>query len=198
MIGPRSSMPHLARVLAVLALLPLGSARAEGIGFAAERAFPAAGACYGRRYDADHLARHPGQVVSSIHLSGSSRSLIERRPQADRIDPELDLTLRVVFADGGRAEGEIGCAETGGRIRRCGRGASCAGSFAVDLLPDGRLRLVNDDADSRLAQPVVGAPGFSPDATCRASGRFVPPDAQNRVFLLTRLPLSACGPERRD
>lgn len=57
-------MPRLARLLAVLAVLPLGGARAEGIGFAAERAFPAAGACYGRRYDADHLARHPGQVVS--------------------------------------------------------------------------------------------------------------------------------------
>ncbi|BAU89439.1 hypothetical protein MPPM_0834 [Methylorubrum populi] len=194
-MGPRLSMPQLARFLAVLALLPTGGANAEGSGFAAERAFPVAGACYGRRYDADHIARHPGQVVSAIHLSGSSRGLIRLRPQADRIDPELDLTLRIAFTDGGRAEGEIGCVETGGRIRRCGRGASCAGSFAVDLLPDGRLRIVNDDAESRLDRPVVGAPGFSPDATCRGSGRFVPPDAQNRVFLLTRLPLSACGPQ---
>ncbi len=198
----RLSMPGLASLLAVLARLPLcllvclGGARAQGAGFAAERAFPVAGACYGRHYDADHLARHPGQVVSAIHLSGSSRGLIKLRPQADRIDPELDLTLRIDFADGGRAQGEVGCAETGGRIRRCGRGASCAGSVAVDLLPDGRLRIVNDDADSRLAQPVVREPGFSPDVTCRGKGRFVPPDAQNRVFLLTRLPLSACGPER--
>lgn len=189
-------MPQLARFLVALALLPAGSARAEGVGFAAERAFPVAGACYGRRYDADHLARHPGQVVSAIRLSGSSRGLIALRPQADRIDPELDLTLRVDFTDGGRAEGGIGCAETGGRIRRCGRGASCAGSFAVDLLPDGRLRIVNDDADSRLSEPVVRESGFSPDAACREKGRFVPPDAQNRVFLLARLPLSACGPER--
>jgi hypothetical protein len=62
-------MPQLARFLVALALLPAGSARAEGVGFAAERAFPVAGACYGRRYDADHLARHPGQVVRAIHLS---------------------------------------------------------------------------------------------------------------------------------
>ncbi|CAO4138480.1 hypothetical protein LPLAFNJD_LOCUS203 [Methylorubrum aminovorans] len=192
-------MPNPGRLpLALLAFLPLclGCARAQGIGFAAERAFPVAGACYGRRYDADHLARHPGQVVSAIHLSGSSRGLIGLRPEAGRIDPELGLTLRIAFTDGGRAEGEIGCAEAGGRIRRCGRGASCAGSFAVDLLPDGRLRIVNDDADSRIAEPVVGEPGFSPDAVCRGKGRFVPPDAQNRVFLLTRLPLSACDPKR--
>ena len=190
------------RLLALLAFLPLcllvslGGARAQGIGFAAERAFPVAGACYGRSYDADHLARHPGQVVSAIHLSGSSRGLIGLRPEAGRIDPELGLTLRIAFTDGGRAEGAVGCVEFGGRFRRCGRGASCAGSFAVDRLPDGRLRIVNDDADSRISQPVVGEPGFSPDAVCRGKGRFVPPDAQNRIFLLTRLPLSACGPER--
>lgn len=191
-------MSYRARSLAALALLSVlaGGDRAEGSGFVAERAFPAAGACYGRRYDADHLARHPGQVVTAIHLSGSSRGLIAMRPQAGRVDPELDLRLRIDFADGGRAEGEIGCAEADGRIRRCGRGASCAGDFAVDLLPDGRLRIVNDDAASRVAQPVVAEPGFSPDAACRTKGRFVPPDAQNRVFLLARLPLSACGPQR--
>ncbi|KQQ14612.1 hypothetical protein ASF53_08230 [Methylobacterium sp. Leaf123] len=188
----------LARLLAVLAAFPLlaGGARAEGTGFVAERAFPLAGACYGRHYDADHIARHPGQVVTAIHLSGSSRGLIATRPLADRIDPELDLTLRIAFTDGGQAEGTVGCPESGGRIRRCGRSASCAGDFAVDLLPDGRLRIVNDDADSRIAQPAVAEPGFSPDAACRTKGRFVPPDAQNRVFLLARLPLSACGPKR--
>lgn len=114
---------------------------------------------------------------------------------APRIDPELSLTVRIDFADGGRARGIVGRPEAGGRIRRCGRNADCAGDLAVDRLADGRLRIVNDAA--ALCQP--GAPpGFSLDAVCKAvadparPGRFVPPDAQNRVFLLDRHPLAAC------
>lgn len=174
-------------------LAPATGVRAEG--FAAERAFPVSGACYGRRYEAAHLARHPGQVVTGIRIWGDARSLIALRRAAGPVDPELDLTIRVDFADGGRAEGAVGCPEAGGRIRRCGRNADCAGDVAVDLLPDGRLRIVNDGAAPRApGEP----PGFSPDARCRPvadparPGRFVPPDAQNRVFLLDRQPLAAC------
>ena len=36
-------MPQLARFLVALALLPAGSARAEGVGFAAERELPISG-----------------------------------------------------------------------------------------------------------------------------------------------------------
>jgi len=61
----------------------------------------------------------------------------------------------------------------------------------------GAERIVNDDADSRVAQPVVAEPGFNPDAACRTKGRFVPPDAQHRVFLLARMPFSAFGPKRK-
>ncbi|MEH3143805.1 MAG: hypothetical protein PGN34_00230 [Methylobacterium frigidaeris] len=191
-------MPHPVRS-AVAALLPLilsflpDAAAAQG--FAAERVFPLAGACYGRSYDAAHLARHPGQVVTRIALWGSSRSLIETRRYADRIDPELALTIRVTFTDGRIAEGEIGCFEEAGRIRRCGRNASCSGDVAVEALPDGRLRIVNDGAATR-ADNAPGRQGFSPDASCPSvsrAGRFVPPDAENRTFLLAPLPLADCA-----
>lgn len=185
----------------LLALLAAGHARAQGTapGFVAERAFPVAGACYLRRYEAAHLARHPGQVVTGIRIWGDARGLIALRPEAGRIDPELDLTIRIDFADGGRAQGTVGCPESGGRIRRCGRNASCSGDVAVDLLPDGRLRIVNDGAAPRShGEPA----GFSPDAACRPvadparPGRFVPADTPNRVFLLSRQPLAACTGER--
>lgn len=177
------------------ALLGQGSARAGGL--VAERAFPPAGACYGRRYDAAHLARHPGQVVTGLHLGGSSRDLIRLRAEAGRVDPELTLRLRIDFADGTSSEGEVGCLEERGRIRRCGRNASCAGDFALEALPGGRLAVVNDDAASRMPTTANARAGFSPDAGCPPggrAGRFVPPDAQNRVFHLERLPLAACAP----
>ncbi|KMO41301.1 hypothetical protein VQ02_06025 [Methylobacterium variabile] len=185
----------------MLAAAPVaGGARAAGL--VAERAFPPAGACYARRYDAAHLARHPGQVVTGLHLWGSSRDLIGLRAASGQVDPELTLTLRVDFSDGASAQGKVGCAEVKGRIRRCGREASCSGGFAVEALPDGRLEIVNDDAASREPGSVAARPGFSPDAACPPAGRagrFVPPDAQNRVFRLERLPLAACtepGPGR--
>ena len=136
--------------------------------------------------------------MTAIRIWGEARGLIALRPEAGRIDPELDLTIRVDFTDGGHAQGTVGCPEAGGRIRRCGRNASCSGDLAVDLRPDGRLRIVNDGTAPR----VHGAPaGFSPDAACRPvadparPGRFVPADAPNRVFLLSRQPLAACGAE---
>ena len=190
----RSAAGILAAVLAGAIGLIAPGAHAQG--FVAERTFPVAGACYLRRYEAAHLARHPGQVVTGLRIWGDARSLVALRREAPRIDPELALTIRIDFADGGRAQGAVGCSEAGGRIRRCGRNADCAGDVAVDLLPDGRLRIVNDGTAPR--EP-GDAPGFSPDAVCRAvadpvrPGRFVPPDAQNRVFLLERQPLAACA-----
>lgn len=190
----RSAATALATVSAGAVGLIAPGASAQG--FVAERAFPVAGACYLRRYEAAHLARHPGQVVTGIRIWGDARSLVALRREAHRIDPELALTIGIDFADGGRAQGAVGCPEAGGRIRRCGRNADCAGDVAVDLLPDGRLRIVNDGATAR--EP-GDAPGFSLDAVCRAvadparPGRFVPPDTQNRIFLLDRQPLAACA-----
>ncbi|SFU50558.1 hypothetical protein SAMN02799631_00997 [Methylobacterium sp. 174MFSha1.1] len=180
-------------------LAPMGARAGEVV---AERAFPPAGACYGRHYDAAHLARHPGQVVTGLRLAGSSRDLVRMRAAAGRIDPELTLTLRIDFSDGTSSEGEIGCLEERGRIRRCGRAASCAGDFGLQALPDGRLAIVNDDAASREPGAVAAGAGFSLDAGCPPggrAGRFVPPDAQNRLFRLDRLPVATCaaaGPRR--
>lgn len=176
--------------------LALAGQRAHAGGLVAERAFPVAGACYGRTYDRAHLRRHPGQVVAGITLSGSARSLIADRRLRDRIVPELALTLRVVFADGGVAQGEVGCAEEAGCVARCGRTASCGGDVAVEALPAGRLRLVNDDASGRVAGGAAARPGFSPEGGCPPAaqpGRFVPPDAENRVFVLAPLPAAACA-----
>lgn len=174
----------------------LGAAGAAAQGLVAERAFPVEGACYGRAYDAAHLSRQPGQVVATIAVWGSSRSLIAARRHARRVDPELALTLRVVFTDGRVAQGEIGCVEENGRVTRCGRLASCGGDFAVGGLPDGRLRLVNDDASPLDPDDARRPRGFSPDGECRRDvrlGSFVPPDAENRVFLLARWPAAACA-----
>ena len=176
--------------------LALVGARAHAEGFVAERAFPVAGACYGRTYDRAHLGRHLGQVVAGITLSGSARSLIADRRLRDRITPELTLTLRVVFADGTVAQGEVGCVEAAGRIARCGRTASCGGDVAVEALSAGRLRLVNDDASGRAGGGISAQPGFSAEGGCppaAQAGRFVPPDAQNRVFVLAPLPAAACA-----
>lgn len=169
---------------------------AHADGFVAERVFPLGGACYGRVYDQAHLNRHPGQVVAAMFLSGSSRSLVADRSLADRIEPELALDMRVVFADGGVAQGGIGCTEENGRIARCGILASCGGDFAVEAMPDGALRLHNDDANGPGTPTSAAAGhGFSPDGGCppaAAAGRFVPPDAENRTFVLRRLPMTDC------
>ena len=186
---------HLRLILCACACLALAGTRARAGDLVAERAFPVTGACYGRTYDRAHLDRHPGQVVAGITLSGSARTLIADRRLRDRIVPELALTLRVVFADGGVAQGEVGCVEEAGRVARCGRTASCGGDVAVEALPDGRLRLVNDDASGRAAGGVSARPGFSPEGGCppgTQAGRFVPPDAENRIFVLARLPAAAC------
>lgn len=181
---------------AACACLALAGARAQAEGIVAERVFPVTGACYGRTYDRAHLSHHPGQVVAGITLSGSSRTLIADRRLRDRIVPELALTLRVVFTDGAVAQGDVGCAEEGGRVARCGRTASCGGDVAVEALPDGRLRLVNDDASGRAAGGIAARPGFSLEGGCPPAGqegRFVPPDGENRVFVLAPLPAVACA-----
>lgn len=183
------------------AALGLWSAGAVAEPLVAERGFPVEGACYGRVYDAAHLGRHAGQVVAGMHLWGSSRSLVADRRFAGRIEPELALTMRITPRDGRPLQGEVGCTEERGRIARCGRLASCGGDFAVDVLPDGRLRVVNDDAGSRDPTSVRARPGFSVDGGCPTAGRagtFVPPDAENRTFLLARLPMASCiGAEPR-
>ena len=169
---------------------------AHADGFVAERVFPLGGACYGRVYDQAHLDRHRGQVVAAMFLSGSSRTLVADRRLADRIEPELALTLRVEFADGDIAQGGIGCTEENGRIARCGNSASCGGDFAVEALSDGTLRVRNDDANGPGTPTSAAAGhGFSPDGGCPpavAAGRFIPPDAENRTFVLRRLPMADC------
>ncbi len=62
-------MPPSPIRLAALLLLSLPNAAAAQ-GLAAERAFPPAGACYGRVYDAAHLARDTGLFVVGLFLFG--------------------------------------------------------------------------------------------------------------------------------
>ncbi len=199
--------------LAALLLLALPmTAAAQGL--VAERAFPPAGACYGRVYDAAHLARHPGQIIAGLFLSGSSRGLVAARRDAGRIDPELTLTLRVDLADGRSATGEIGCPEEGAAFAAAGearaaratsRSRSCrtegCGSSTTTRPHGCRMPSLPGRASARTPPVLPRRVPAGPECSCRRTPRTAPssspacrrPPAPGRRAERPRPPLARPG-----
>jgi len=189
--------------LAAVATLAAGGARADDAAKADSSAqyaprifaghFDAKGksyACFARRYDAAHLARHPKQTVKRMTLLVKSELLPE-----DKI-LNYSFTLRFAFRDRkGTFDsagdcGHVGPAENAADRLQLGCGVDCdGGGLSAELVNnDKQLRVSMDSIaiwKSKSAADVDDREGFNGGA-------------DDHVFLLDRVDLDACKPLMDD
>jgi hypothetical protein len=155
-------------------------------------------ACYGRVYDRNHLASHPQQKVTSVHIL---RSLGER-PEAESFEPnqreeeikkfretgETNVTALVTFRDRkGTFYNSLTCNKDDGRGAHCY--IECdGGSFTLKreaagtvLLENGGFVLIGGCADE-----------VEPDQEVHFS-----PGKDDKVFRLESKPVAACRAEEQ-
>jgi hypothetical protein len=154
-------------------------------------------ACFGRVYDAKHLAAHPKQRVTSFHLArGFSSDLnAEEEPlppeqllDADGEYSHVLVTAYVRFRDRpGVFSNGLNCLRGNDGSVRCG--VDCdGGSFKLKAAGRDSVLLENEGF------VVVGGCGASEDE--REQEEFVRPGADDRVFRLDKKPVSVCLGER--
>jgi hypothetical protein len=147
-------------------------------------------ACFARRYDAVHLARHPKQTVKRMILLVKSELLPE-----DKI-LNYSFALRFTFRDRkGTFDsagdcGPVGPAENAADRLQLGCGVDCdGGGFSAELVNnDTQLRVSIDSIaiwNSKSAADVDDRDGFNAGA-------------DDHVFLLDRTDLGACKPLMDD
>ncbi len=161
-----------------LAQQPPSRAMLEGL-------FPkGAPVCFARYYDAAHLKRHPAQSVTSVRLMRGFQQVrgdAERNP-ADAITIELIVTYRDSGAR--RFLGDAGCGPSLDNQITCYSSSCDGGSFPVKV----------EDADTILIGGAQGRSRFSVSGGCGddGPGRSLGRSADDTVFRLTRMPISAC------
>lgn len=153
-------------------------------------------ACFGRAYDAAHLAAHPKQRVTSFHLSREFESdpMREDEPTTPEEWKAMDgqnnsilVTAYVRFRNKrGVYSNGLSChkVDDGGVL--CGIDCD-GGSFKLTEAGDA-LRLENNGF------VVVGGCGASEDD--QENTEHVSPGADDKVFRLDRKPVAACKAER--
>lgn len=164
-------------VLALLAGRSLALAQDEGT--SEEAPDPWLG-CWSRVYDAVHLAKHPGQKVSSMTLSLTSRGESGNAPGAYlakitalmRDKPDIYSNL-----DGAR------CVASGRKLS-CFTDGFFVGRFT--LAPDGKnMKLVFRGEEEHLA--------LVPGADVAAFTVLSPKNPEHALFLLSPAPAKTCG-----
>lgn len=153
-------------------------------------------ACFGRVYDAEHLASHPKQRVTIFHLSREFKpdpySEHDPSPEAEMKDVDGDygnvlVTAYVRFRDrpGVYANG-LTCRKNDEGKVFCG--VDCDGG-RIDLKASGQSLLLEN-----YGFVVVGGCGASEDE--REQTEIVAPGADDKVFRLDPKPVAACLAER--
>jgi hypothetical protein len=152
-------------------------------------------ACFGRVYDAAHLASHPKQRVASFHLArefkGDPNAEAEPSPEQEMkdVDGEYGRVLvnayvrfrdrKGIYANGlscGKSDGKVSCS------------IDCDGG-SFDLKASGQSLLLENHGFV-----VVGGCGASEDEQERTE--IVSPGADDKVFRLDPKPFAACMAER--
>jgi hypothetical protein len=156
-------------------------------------------ACYGRVYDAAHLARHPRQRMSAFHLFKSltpdpMKEEGYRTPAAEIAHDRKEtgarwLSVLVRFKDkpGKLYRQEVEC-QGNGEGFHCGR--DCDGGGFAARASGGRLFLSQDRAEQGLRL----AAACDPDE--EGEGMRLDPKEDATSWTLERLQMSACHAER--
>lgn len=186
-----------ALALALCATAP-GSARAKDEGSPLPLHFPVGkNACFGRIYDARHLADHPKQRVTSFYLfrdltpdlaKEDRPDTPEERRVASGADGNFSLMAYVRFRDkpGKLFWHSLGCHKTENGNTRCG--IDCDGGSFV-LKPQDRSLLLENNGFT-----VIGGCGESEDEAEERD--FVAPGADDKLFRLEPKEVSACTATR--
>ena len=153
-------------------------------------------ACFGRVYDAAHLASHPKQRVTGFHLSREFKSdpysEYEPMPEAEMKDVDGEngnviVTAYVRFRDRkGVYSNGLSCHKTdNGKTMS---GVDCDGGSFL-LRPQGQSLLLENNGFV-----VVGGCGASEDE--QENEEHVSPGADDKLFRLDAKPVAACMAER--
>lgn len=153
-------------------------------------------ACFGRVYDATHLASHPKQRVTSFHLSREFKrdpySEYEPSPESEMKDVDGEygrviVTAYVRFRDRkGVFTNGLSCGKGDDGKVLCGIDCD-GGSFS--LRPSGQSLLLENNGFV-----VVGGCGASEDE--QENEEHVSPGADDKLFRLDSRPVAACMAER--
>ena len=184
------SIPLLALALAVGAAAPVSAAEVL------DTLFPVGqGACWGRVYDAAHLARHPAQKVRTIHLwdHWGKNGLFETPDDPDYADPggrdtKVFPTILVERTDRpGVASRSLPCTVVDGRLG-CVADEEDGAHFPLRLTPkDGAVIADLSEPGLDLLRPPDKARLGRPPQEIRLA-----PGADDRQFRLDRRPVTEC------
>ena len=140
--------------------------------------------CWARKYDAAHLAKHPGQLVTAMTVA------IDPRTPAGETDPGA-YAARVAATLRGKAESyttldpaRCGPVGASGETLRCFLDGFFLGQFSLERAGK-NIKLVMQG----VGDGVVLVPGVDLSAFIRLS----PQNPEHAVFLLNPMPPSACG-----
>jgi hypothetical protein len=177
-----------------LCVLAAGSVRAADEGSPLPQHFPVGkNACFGRTYDASHLADHPKQRVTSLYLFRDLTPDLakEDRPDtpeeqriASGVEGNFSLMAYVRFRDkpGKQFWHSLGCRKAEDGRTRCG--IDCDGGSFV-LKPQERALLLENNGFT-----VIGGCGESEEEAEQRD--FVAPGADDKLFRLDPERISAC------
>lgn len=153
-------------------------------------------ACFGRVYDAAHLASHPKQRVTSFHLSREFKSdpnaEFEPAPEQEMKDVDGEYGRILVYAyvrfrdRKGVYSNGLSCHKTDDGKIMCG--VDCDGGSFL-LRPQGQSLLLENNGFV-----VVGGCGASEDE--QENEEHVSPGADDKLFRLDQRPVAACMAER--
>ncbi len=165
-------------VAAGFVLLSIGLTRARANEDVKERFIPAGrGFCYGRTYDAAHLARNPRQMVVAIHIGGRNAG---RSPD---VPDNRYATTTVRFRDSSKPRTWPGLCYIRDGALQCG------------LIPHQQQDTVEQalyfrpDAAGLTLEAVGDWKGFR---VATAESGIGPPAAADRFFRVSKLPVAAC------
>jgi hypothetical protein len=188
--APTVSIRILTLAVAVAAPVP---ASAAGV---VDTLFPIGqGTCWGRSYDAAHLAKHPAQKVRTIHLwdHWGKNGLYETPDDPDYADPDgrdtrVFPTILVERADRpGVAGRSLPCKEVDGRLG-CVADEDDGVHFPLRLTPkDGAVIADLSEPGLDLTRPPDLAQLGRPPQEIRLA-----PGADDRQFRLERRPIAEC------
>ncbi len=153
-------------------------------------------ACFGRSYDATHLAAHPKQRVTSFHLAREFKEdqnlEFDPTPEQELKNDDgaysrVNVNAYVRFRDRkGVYTNGLSCGKGDDNIVRCA--IDCDGG-SFNLKPSGQSLLLENNGFV-----VVGGCGASEDE--QENEEHVAPGTDDKVFRLDPKPVAACAAER--
>lgn len=190
-----AALPTSIRLLALMiALVAPAAAAAEGV---LDTLFPlGGGTCWGRSYDAAHLAEHPAQKVRTLHLwdHWGKNGLFETPDDIDYADPAAqgrDLRRPLLLVERvdrpGVWERRIDCSAEADRAG-CIIDEDDGKHFPLTLTPKGGAVLaeIAEPGLDLIRAPDVARLGRSPEEM------HLGPGADDRLFRLERRPIGEC------